>query len=635
VPPAASSSVRILIVSADTAQAQKMGLALDDAGLGVTWCSFAPTEIAENLKDFSPTLLLVQAELSSPQLAALLARVEAASLPVVVLCKDTSDDVFVRFLTMGVVELLQEPFSARAHVSRLRLLLAELGDRPGELSGRTGGRELSDLVQHLMRTRRTGGLAVGEVGRAFFVRGVLKAARYRDLAMQPALAAMIRESGPWRFSENANGDAASSFVAEIEPPAVPAGPRRAAAAPVPLDAPPPVGTGPGFGEVPGLGAPVPGVAAAPPNALPPLPGLDQALPGPDEGFTLGAPPPITSTHAALNPAAPAPAPAAPPGDADAARSPLLLVDDDGAVVAMLANYFKKKGYPVTTAADGVEAAQLVASRYFELVLADLNMPRLDGWGFLRTIRDDLRSHETLVAFFSAQDNYRESLRLLHAGAQAYFPKTMRLTALELQLKELLEPRRRFTRLINSEGGLLFPLGTLGTQWVLRALTQAGFSGQLDANDSWATWRLWFERGRLVQCTSKVGANTFSGDQALAGYVTSRHLEGSLSRGMPAPDEGFGGQPTAATLLRVVTALAEGERRAQEAQLARARSLVVDEELYRLYLSVGPPAWQPMVRMLCEEQLPPAEVMARLRVTPAELAAVVKDLLRRGVATLQA
>lgn len=139
----------------------------------------------------------------------------------------------------------------------------------------------------------------------------------------------------------------------------------------------------------------------------------------------------------------------------------------------------------------------------------------------------------------------------------------------------------------------------------------------------------------MQCTSKVGANTFSGDQALAGYVTSRHLEGSLSRGMPAPDEGFGGQPTAATLLRVVTALAEGERRAQEAQLARARSLVVDEELYRLYLSVGPPAWQPMVRMLCEEQLPPAEVMARLRVTPAELAAVVKDLLRRGVATLQA
>ncbi len=592
-PPQQTTDVRVLIVSTDTGLAQKVGLALDDAGLGVTWCSFAPGEVAENLRDFQPTVLLVHAELASPQLATLLARVEAAALPVVLLCKDTTDDVFVRAMKTGVVELLQEPFSARTHLGRLRLTLAELPLRTGELVGRGGPRELGDLVQHVMRTRRSGGLAVGEHARAFFVRGVLKAARFRDLAMQPALAAMTREQVPWRFSENADGEAAAAFVAEVEPAAVPKSPRRAAA-----------------------------------PATAPLEDLDERLPGPDDGFSIAAPPPVSA-------AAPPAAAVATPVDPDAARTPLLLVDDDPAVVAMLANYFGKKGYPVTTAADGVEAARLVTSRSFELVLADLNMPRLDGWGFLRTVRDDLRAHETLVAFFSAQDNYRESLRLLHAGAQAYFPKTMRLSTLELQLKELLEPRRRFTRLIPSEGGLQFALGTLGTQWVLRALTQAGFSGQLDARDAWATWRLWFERGRLVQVTARVGGAAQSGDGALAGFLNSQHAEGSLSRGLPAADEGFAGHPTASTLARVVTWLNEEQHRAQEAQLARARALLVNEELYRLYLSVGPPAWQSMVRALCEQKLAPAEVMARLQVTPAELALVVKDLLRRGVVSLQA
>ena len=67
---------------------------------------------------------------------------------------------------------------------------------------------------------------------------------------------------------------------------------------------------------------------------------------------------------------------------------------------------------------------------------------------------------------------------------------------------------------------------------------------------------------------------------------------------------------------------------------RARALDVNEDLYRLFITVGPPAWQPMVRMLCEQKLTPAEVIARLQVTPMEVAAVVRELLRRGVASLQ-
>lgn len=579
-----SSSVRVLIVDADTAIAQKIGLTLDSAGFPVAWCSFSPSDVLEQLRDFRPSVLLVHAELASPQLATLLARLEATPVPVAVLCRDVSDERFVKHLRSGVVELLQDPFSARLHLSRLKNLEGELAGRSGEISGR-GGRELGDFAQHLMRTRRTGGLSIGDEGRAFFVRGVLKAARLREHTMQAALAAMTREPGAWTFSEGADGTSGLvDFMGEEAPFVI---------------------TNREFGEVK--------VQASQPVA--------------SDEFEVER-----STSAAMPVAA-----ATPPVvvDEQAAKTPILFVDDDPTVVLMLSNYLSKKGYPVTTANDGLEAMALLTTRSFEVVIADLNMPRLDGWGLLRMVREDLRTHETPVALFSAQDNYRESLRLVQAGAQAYFPKTIKLSALELQVRELCEPRRRFTRLINSDGGIEFDFSALGPQWVLKALTISGYSGQVDVRDSWAAWRLWFERGRLVQCTARMSTSGLSGDRALASYLTSKQASGSLSKGTPSPEEGFAGQSTAATLSRLVPWLNDEQKRVSESELARARALAVNDELYRLFVNVGPPAWQPMVRMLCEQKLTPAEVIARLGVTPMEVAAVVKELLRRGVVSAQA
>jgi DNA-binding response OmpR family regulator len=605
----AKSDTRILIVDADQDAAQRIGLAIDAGGFKVAWCTFSPADFQSMSKDFDPSLLLVHADLGSPQLATLLARLDsagAASVPVALLCKDAGDDVFVRPMRTGIVELLQEPFTGRLHLSRLRMLLAELPDRTGVIRGRGGPNEINALLQHVMRARRTGGLVVGshEEGRAFFVRGVLKSARYQQQTMQSALGAMSRLQMSWTFTEGAEGTAgvvdfegeggSDPYMMTYRDSAVP--------------------TRTTTGEVPIVqGQADPPVFAAPPPAFTLPPAL--------------APPPAPATPAVAQPP--------PPTDAEAARTPILFVDDDPAVVGMLASFFTKKGYPVKTAGDGVEALSLLASQSFEVVVADLNMPRLDGWGLLRLIREDVRTHEVPVALFSAQDDYRESLRLLHAGAQAYFPKTLRLTALEAQVKELVEPRRRFVRNLPPEGGLSFNFGALGPQWVLKALVNSRFSGQLDARDAWALWRGWFEGGRLAQMTARMGGTTLTGDRALCTFLMAKQSEGTLSREGRAPEEGFSRHATDATLARLVPWLNDEQKRTREDQLARAKALVPDEELYRLYLTVGPPAWLPIARLLCEQRLTPAEVISRLQVTPMEVAAVVKDLLRRGVVGLQA
>jgi DNA-binding response OmpR family regulator len=455
-----------------------------------------------------------------------------------------------------------------------------------------------------MRTRRTGGVEVGAhgEGRAFFVRGVLKSARLGQQVDQPALAAMTRLAAPWVFTEGAEGtaglvdlggptDADEPFLATFQGGHAAPGPPQSS-----LSLPPIEGV-----EV----APTPTpLAPSPPGSWAPVQAAS-----------------ISQQHL-------------PAVDPQVGSTPLLFVDDEAAVVQMLASFFSKKGYPVDTAADGLEAMAKLVAQPFEVVIADLNMPRLDGWGLLRLVREDVRTREVPVALFSAQDNYREALRLLQAGAQAYFPKSLRLSALEVQIKELLEPRRRFVRLIAGEGGMAFDLGALGPQWVLRALSRESYSGQLDARDSWASWRLWFDAGRLVQVHARVGNSTLSGDRALAAFILSKRAEGTLARGPPAPDEGFAGHPTESTLARLVPWLNDEQHKARDSELARARALNVNDDLYRLYVSVGPPAWLPIARMLCELKLTPADVIARLQVTPMEVAAVVKDLLSRGVVSLQ-
>ncbi len=638
----AMASPRILVVDADTAQAEKVGLALIGAGFDVAVCSFSPSEVTNTIKELPPQLLLVHAELGSPQLTTLLARLDGAGqaqLPMVLLCRDTSEDVFVRPLRTGVVELLEEPFNARPHVGRIRVLLGELGERSGQLRGRGGPNELSAFVHHVMRTRRTGGLEVGHAGegRASFVRGVLKGARLGMHIDQPALAAMTRLQAPWVFTEGAAVAAAGADepLSGVFPASRPSSVRAAQAEPA----------APAFRSTGSFVAAPP--RAGSPSAVAPLGSMGSGLrPPPSSGSAVRAPV-QGSPSSVFEPRAPPAAPGLPPTttagsqpdlpvvvDALADAATMLFVDDEPAVLQMLASYFSKKGHPVETAADGVEAMAKLVAKPFEVVVADLNMPRLDGWGLLRLIREDVRTRELQVALFSAQDNYRESLRLLQAGAQAYFPKALRLSALDFQLRELREPRNRFLRLVEADVGMTFDIGALGPQWVLRTLSRTGFSGQLDAGDPWATWRLGFDHGRLAQVSARIGATVLSGERALAGFLLSRKAEGSLSRQGGPTDEHFLREPTDVMLARLVPWLNDEQRRAREGELAKAKALVVHEELYRLYVTVGPPAWLPIARLLCELKLTPAEVIARLQVTTNEVAVVVNDLLTRGVVTLQ-
>jgi CheY-like chemotaxis protein len=310
---------------------------------------------------------------------------------------------------------------------------------------------------------------------------------------------------------------------------------------------------------------------------------------------------------------------------------LLFVDDDPEVARMFSVVFRDQGYEVTTAPDGVEAFALAARTPFDLAVADLNMPRLDGWGLMRKLRHDFRTHELPVAFLSAHDDYREALRAKDAGAKAYFAKGTRLESLVEQVHALLSPRVQFREAVAAKSDALLPLGAVGTQWAMRHLVRVGAEGRLSAEDGWATYQVWVKGGELLHAVARSGTHEATGPRAFNAFLGSSGANGRFTASERAPEQSLGG-PIVGWIEEAWKVLNRNAAAAEEALLQGERPLSVDRELYALYAQLGPKQWLEAARLLCEERLTPREVLARSVESPVDLDEVLRDLVRRGVIT---
>jgi len=67
--------------------------------------------------------------------------------------------------------------------------------------------------------------------------------------------------------------------------------------------------------------------------------------------------------------------------------PVLVVDDDRAILTTITEILELEGYPFITASDGAEALRRIAAEQPFLVLLDMRMPILNGWEVARTLRE--------------------------------------------------------------------------------------------------------------------------------------------------------------------------------------------------------------------------------------------------------
>lgn len=114
---------------------------------------------------------------------------------------------------------------------------------------------------------------------------------------------------------------------------------------------------------------------------------------------------------------------------------LLIVEDDRPLNHFLAKAFTAEHYTVDVAQDGQEALYMGTNNDYDLVILDLNLPRLDGLDVLKHLRTARRSLPVLV--LSARNRVEDRIRGLDIGADDYVPKPFAFSELSARVRALL------------------------------------------------------------------------------------------------------------------------------------------------------------------------------------------------------
>lgn len=115
---------------------------------------------------------------------------------------------------------------------------------------------------------------------------------------------------------------------------------------------------------------------------------------------------------------------------------VLCVDDSASMRQMVAFTLESAGYRPVTAGDGEDALRQLAAARFDLIITDLNMPRLDGIGLIRKVRSDPRHMGVPIVMLTTESEESKKQAGKAAGATGWIVKPFEQTKLVAVVKKL-------------------------------------------------------------------------------------------------------------------------------------------------------------------------------------------------------
>lgn len=112
----------------------------------------------------------------------------------------------------------------------------------------------------------------------------------------------------------------------------------------------------------------------------------------------------------------------PPGPGAGDSLSLVVIDDDAHWRERAAAPFRERGDEVRTYADGLEALAACVKQPPDVILTDVQMPRMDGWQLLRTVRANAALRSVPVVFLTSLGNDADRLKGYQLGVDGYIPK---------------------------------------------------------------------------------------------------------------------------------------------------------------------------------------------------------------------
>jgi DNA-binding response OmpR family regulator len=211
---------------------------------------------------------------------------------------------------------------------------------------------------------------------------------------------------------------------------------------------------------------------------------------------------------------------------------ILLAEDERTLAMIIQDTLDGQGFHVTVASDGEEALRLYAANKPDVIVADVMMPRLDGFELVRRIR----KHDPLtpVIFLTARSAVNDVVHGFEMGANDYLKKPFGMQELIVRIKALLG--RACTVTPQPKEATRFTIGQYLFDSVIQRLTHVptGTRAELSYRESEILRRLCLHPSEVVTSQSLLlelwGDDSFFNNKSLHVFITKlRHRLGQDQR----------------------------------------------------------------------------------------------------------
>lgn len=120
---------------------------------------------------------------------------------------------------------------------------------------------------------------------------------------------------------------------------------------------------------------------------------------------------------------------------------ILIIEDNAQLAANIYDYLEACGHSSDAAPDGVSGLSLAASKEYDAIVLDWNLPRMDGLTVLRRLRIDEKKR-TPVIMLTARDQLADKIDGFESGVDDYLVKPVALPELEIRLRSLVARLRQ-------------------------------------------------------------------------------------------------------------------------------------------------------------------------------------------------
>ena len=132
-----------------------------------------------------------------------------------------------------------------------------------------------------------------------------------------------------------------------------------------------------------------------------------------------------------------------------AKEKILIVDDSATKRAIYKDVLVKEGYTIIEAADGEEGFKRTRTEFPDLIIADLAMPKMDGFKMIEMVkRDEHAKYVPIICISATYKDIASKLKVLcDAGAEEYFYMPENIDDLKAKVQVMLRVRKLYTDLI--------------------------------------------------------------------------------------------------------------------------------------------------------------------------------------------